>query len=434
MEITVPYNLDLQARRFQLEILSKEEKNAVLVIHRRGGKTALAINKLIIEAFTNPGKLFWYIAPTYSQGKQIVWNNDMLFKHLPPELVAKRNENELTVVLKNGSRITVKGGDNPDSLRGADPYGVIMDECQDQKEETYRSVIQPVLAANGGWIWFIGTPKTKSFFYKMFVYAGEHRGWHRYNLSAEDSQIIPADELEEIKMNIPIDIYNNEYRALFSDDDAMVFRNIYQCLVGKYTDPKPRMTYQIGVDLAKKEDFTVLTVFNCNTQNVDYIERFNQIDYDFQVSKIEALARRFLSGNRPARLKVDATAIGTPIVDFLVKKGLNTDPINFTNQSKSDLIQNLILRFDKKDITIPQFQPLVNELEVFESKALPSGRISYGHPEGLHDDCVWSLALAIWQAPKLVIKPITKTFFPPKNNAKTLWKPIKKVESLMDLI
>jgi hypothetical protein len=40
---------------------------------------------------------------------------------------------------------------------------------------------------------------------------------------------------------------------------------------------------------------------------------------------------------------------------------------------------------------------LIAELLAFEAERLPSGLLRYGAPQGYHDDCVMSLALA-WQA------------------------------------
>ena len=86
---------------------------------RKHGKTALALNKLIIETQLNPNKTFWYVAPTYRQAKEIVWKDPaMLPFYVPPEIVDRKNDSELTIYFKNGASISVKGADKPDSLRG----------------------------------------------------------------------------------------------------------------------------------------------------------------------------------------------------------------------------------------------------------------------------------------------------------------------------
>ena len=348
----------------------------------------------------NRGRTFWYIAPTYSQGKEVVWSDPkMLFKHLPKELIAKKNESELWVKTTNNTRIVIKGGEEPDSLLGADPYGIVVDETQSQKPELYERVLRPILAANGGWIWFLGTPRLKDHFHKLFIYAGEKEGWQNYHLSAETSGIIPMEELMEIKSQTPQDLYEQEYEAKFLDGEGAVFRNIDLVCKGEMEAPIKGHTYSIGVDLARKSDYTVITVFDQSQQKVVHIDRFNDVDWRFQKAKIEATALRYNSNGFPAKIKIDSTGVGDPIYRDLLANGLLVQPMVFTNKSKEEMVRNLQIYFDHMSFILPNFKPLMNELEVFEEQRLPSGRSRFCAPARMHDDCVFSLALAVWQAP-----------------------------------
>lgn len=366
-------------------------------MHRRGGKTALAVNKLIIEACKpeNKGRTFWYIAPTYSQGKEIVWADPkMLFKFLPPELIVKKNESELWIKTFNNTRIVIKGGDEPDSLLGADPYGIVVDETQNQKPELYDRVLKPILAANGGWIWLLGTPRLKDHFHKLAVYAKQSPKWQFYHLSALTSNIIPQEELDEIRLNTPEDLFRQEYLAEFLDGEGVVFRNIKEACVGSMKDPIKGHTYSIGVDLARKLDFTVITVYDQSKGEVVHIERFRQVDWSVQEAKIEAMARRYSSNGMPSRIKIDSTGVGDPIYQALRGKGLPVMPVIFTRNSKKAMVTNLQIMMDHQTLILPDFPPLINELEVFKEK---NGKFSA--PDDFHDDCVCSLILAVYQAP-----------------------------------
>lgn len=384
--------------------MGNKARNKVLVLHRRAGKTALAVNQLIIEAMKpeNAGRTFWYIAPTYAQGKEVVWADPrMLFNFLPEALIEKKNESELWVKTFNNTRIAIKGGEEPDTLLGADPYGVIVDETQNQKEELYSRILRPILAANRGWIWFLGTPRYKDHFFQKAVYADSHPDWQYYHLSALTSGVIGLDELDEIRQNTPEDIFRQDYLAEFLDGEGVVFRNVRELAVYPMEDPIDGHTYSIGVDLARKSDFTVLTVYDQSTRRVVCIERFNNIDWSFQKAKIEALARRYQTHGRPSRLKVDSTGVGDPIYQDLRDAGLFVNPVVFTNKLKEEMIQGLRIMFDHKTIFLPRYKPLIDELEVFEQTVLGSGRSRFAAPEGMdfHDDCVFSLALAVYQAP-----------------------------------
>jgi len=99
----------------------------------------------------------------------VVWSApDMLKKLVPPEVIEKSNEVELIIYLKNGSQIHVKGADDPNSLRGSNAYGIVLDEYAQIKKEVFDEIYLPIVLANGGWIWIIGTPKGKNHFYDRY--------------------------------------------------------------------------------------------------------------------------------------------------------------------------------------------------------------------------------------------------------------------------
>ena len=100
----------------QKQVADHPARFKVLCMGRRGGKTFLAIRQLAYFA-RQPNKLCWYVAPSYRMARNIVW---LEIKKLLTDLnwVKKANEADLTLYLKNNSRIQLRGADNPDSLRG----------------------------------------------------------------------------------------------------------------------------------------------------------------------------------------------------------------------------------------------------------------------------------------------------------------------------
>jgi hypothetical protein len=100
----------------QSRVFNSMARYIVLVAGRRFGKSTLEAVRLFKKAYTKPDSINWYIAPTYSQAKTIFW--DILKDTVPRMYVLKKNESELTIILKNRSKIALKGADNPDSLRG----------------------------------------------------------------------------------------------------------------------------------------------------------------------------------------------------------------------------------------------------------------------------------------------------------------------------
>jgi hypothetical protein len=85
-----------------------------------------------------------------------------------PLLAKPPNESELRVDLINGSMIRLYGADNPDALRGPYLDGVVLDEFADMKPEVWNEVVRPMLADRQGWATFIGTPKGKNEFWRLY--------------------------------------------------------------------------------------------------------------------------------------------------------------------------------------------------------------------------------------------------------------------------
>jgi hypothetical protein len=80
--------------------------------------------------------------------------------------------------------------------------------------------------------------------------------------------------------------------------------------------------------------------------------------------------------------------------------GVQVEGYKFTNASKKDLVENLSIAIENKNISYPDIPVLLSELGLFGYKISPAGVTSYSAPEGYHDDCVIALALAAWMQTK----------------------------------
>ena len=171
------------ARPQFLRLHLRDERWAVAVAHRRAGKTVACVNELITRAATCALKdgRYAYIAPQLNQAKDIAWSYLLEYSD-GFEPARKVNASELWVELPNNqARIRLYGADNPDRLRGIYLDGVVMDEYGDMEPGLWSRVIRPLLADRGGWAIFIGTPKGKNQFHKLWA-AAERR-----------SRLVPAD-------------------------------------------------------------------------------------------------------------------------------------------------------------------------------------------------------------------------------------------------
>ena len=126
----------------QTEIVASPARFRVVIAGRRWGKTHLSIRE-IAKAARYPNRNVWYVAPTYRMCKQIVWDN-LKYKLQDLNWVTKINESDLTILLRNGSKISLRGADNPDSLRGVSLDFCVLDEFAMIEESAWTSVLRQI--------------------------------------------------------------------------------------------------------------------------------------------------------------------------------------------------------------------------------------------------------------------------------------------------
>jgi hypothetical protein len=191
-------------RHYQLPIAdaleNKGYKKIICVMPRRAGKDVLCWNLIIRQAFKRVG-VYFYMFPTYSQAKKVIWSSSTndgqrFIDFIPSSLVESSNSQDMSIRLTNGSLLQLIGSDNIDSVVGTNPIGVVYSEAALQDPRAYQ-FIRPILAANDGFAIFISTPRGKNWFYDLFQIATHSDDWFAYKLTLEDTEHIPLHEIEK---------------------------------------------------------------------------------------------------------------------------------------------------------------------------------------------------------------------------------------------
>lgn len=208
--------INYEPRELFVPYHTRHQRWACIVAHRRFGKTVGSINDIVAKALYNPliRPRYGYIAPYYSQAKQIAWD---YLKHYTEEVrVGKPRESELSVELVNGAVVRLYGADNPDALRGIYLDGVLLDEPAQMHPRIWTEVLRPALADRRGWATFIGTPKGHNFFYEIWQLAQEEpEEWFSLLLKASETGILSADELRDARRLMSDDEYEQEFECNF---------------------------------------------------------------------------------------------------------------------------------------------------------------------------------------------------------------------------
>lgn len=359
---------------------------------------------MIVQAHLRVG-VYWHIFPTYGEAKDSIWRDPhMLFNIIPEKLVAKRNESELVIYFKNGSIYQLKGSDDPDALRGPNPYGIIFDEFDTQRQEAW-GVIEPILRANGGWAWFVGTPRGKQKLHE-FYHRGQtnHHEWKSWLLKASESGIVAPDQLAEARRSMTEDLYAQEWECAFLEAAGSVFRGVSDIMVSTPQAPLKDHMYVIGIDLAKVKDYTVIRIYDRDGNNQVFSDHIQSLEWPFQKAKIAAYAKHYNN----ALCIIDATGIGDPICDDLARIGVAVEPFKITEQTKKDLIEKLSIWIQQKKFKMLPSKEALLEYENFTYEVGPTGKIRYGAREGFHDDIVMADALAIWNLQPVIMKELIR--------------------------
>jgi hypothetical protein len=195
---------------------NRKQRWAAAVTHRRAGKTVALANDLIfgtLECQLHRPQLA-YLGPTYAQAKKVAWQ--YLKDYSTPYLAKPPGEAELKLTLKNDGTIYVLGADNADSLRGMYLDGVVLDEYAMYKPSVFSQVIRPALSDRNGWAVFISTPRGKNLFHKVIQQALTNpKEWFHMELRADDSCILPPEELEALRKDMDPEEFAQEYLCSF---------------------------------------------------------------------------------------------------------------------------------------------------------------------------------------------------------------------------
>ncbi len=357
--------------------------------------------KLIYEASQKP-HTYWYISPSYTLAKRTVWDDPDIMPRLLPgwtqgtSKLFKKNETQLRISFpRSGGSIYLIGADRPDLMRGPNPWGVIHDEFSVQRKEVWPDVIQPILLANPeSWAWFLFTPRGKNHAYDLMQAHLSDPEWQISTVDGEHSGIFTPDQLEVIRSQMPEPSFKQEFMCQFLEGEGSVFRHVREVLyhpTQRDLQPQGGHLYVMGVDLAKHQDYTVIVVYDRQTNKQVYQDRFNQLEWPFIKAKIRAASYRF----NKALTVIDATGVGDPIVDDLQRAGVPIVPQKFTNQLKKELIEKLSIAIEQRYIRLlPEEQTLL-EFDNFEYDYTKSGLVTYNARSGMHDDIVIAHALAV---------------------------------------
>jgi hypothetical protein len=278
------YVAQIQLNEWQLEVANDVHRFKVICAGRRSGKSVLSRMQVLQWATSSPG-LYWIVSPTYKQSKQIHWRE--LAKEVPRSWIEKKNEVELSMTLKNGSVIELKGAENPDALRGVKLKGLIIDEIASihNWDWLWSEVLRPTLTDYAAPAMFISTPKGFNHFHKLYLLGikddPQYKSWV---FTSYDNPYVPKDEIDQARKELTEETFGQEYMAQFKSYVGLVYKlwdqtlhvtvpfdipefwSIYRCLDFGSTNP----TACLWVAVDRDDNWFVIDEYYEVGQTIDY--------------------------------------------------------------------------------------------------------------------------------------------------------------------
>jgi hypothetical protein len=263
------------------------------------------------------GMVCWWISPTYRMA-------DDVWRSLKTSLAGAwldKNEDMRRIDLPGGGLIRVQSGHDPDALRGAGLDLAVLDEAAFLDPDVWHAAIRPALADRRGEALFLSTPNGRNWFWGLYMLGqnAANTQWQSWRFPTSANPLIDPAEIDAARETLPERLFKQEYEAEFLADTGTVFRRVEAVATGHQQEwAIPGHRYIMGIDLARRVDYTVCIVLDVSTSPIEmaHIDRFNQVDWAIQVDRIKALALRF----QIEQILVDQTGVGDPVVEQLQRE------------------------------------------------------------------------------------------------------------------
>ena len=300
MIIDVPLNIKLHKNQ---EIIHQSKaKNVIVEAGKRFGKTSLAVYKIVKAAGAMVNGIFWYLAPTFGQAKNIVWEE--MGRIIPRDLIqTKLAGDDLSIKLKTGSLIKLMGCENQDRTRGPGLNGVVFEEADYIDPYIWNNIIRGQLLGSGGqqsgWSFFISSllnpmqvigKKIKPWFHDFYLEALRKKmvgdkDWDAFHFEIWDNPLLDRKEIKAIENDSTEDEWNVEYLALPSSYTGQVYSEFQFNNHVKEYEIKNDFIFIRGIDWGLDHPTVCLFVYiDMNARSIYFDDEFSKSNFTIEES------------------------------------------------------------------------------------------------------------------------------------------------------
>jgi len=391
-------DLKIKLLPWQQEVWTDESRFKVIAAGRRTGKSRLAAWRLIVSALEADKGHVWYIAPTQQQARDIMWQQLL---ELGNPVIASSHVNNMQLTLINGSVISLKGADRPETMRGVALKFVVLDEYADIKPTVFEQILRPALADLKGHCIFIGTPKGRNHFYDLYKLGKKDvKDWKSWHFTSFDNPLLDKEEIEIAKETMSTFAFRQEFMANFEAPQSDIFKEDWVIVKDKDDEPE-HGTYYMAVDLAgfenvskqasnKKKylDQTSIAIVKVGDDNKWWVDKVDAGRWDIKEVCERILKHTQLYGVQVIGIEKGSLmrAVMPYLTEMMLKQNIypRIEEIAIGNRSKVDRVVGALQgRFEHKQVELCEgdwVKEFKDELLNFPTT-------------GVHDDMVDSVSL-----------------------------------------
>lgn len=387
-------NLNISLLDWQKKVWNNTTRFKVVSAGRRTGKSRLAAYLLLVNALkSNKGQVF-YVAPTQGQARDIMWN---LLMEVGRPVIESSHVNNMQIKLVNGTTISLKGADRPETMRGVSLKFLVLDEYADMKPDVWELILRPALTDLKGECLFIGTPMGRNHFYELYKLAslGEDPNYKAWHFTSYDNNLLDKDEIDAAKRSMSSYAFRQEFMASFEARGSEMFKEDW---VNFQEDEPDTGDYYVAIDLAgfeevgkaksknKKLDNTAIAIVKVGEYGwwvKDIVS--GRWELNATAEKIFQIVRDYEPISVGIEKGIARQAVMSPLTDLMRKyqKFFRVEELTHGNKKKTDRVMWALQgRFENGVCTLNKGEWNIQFMdELFQ------------FPDPLtHDDCVDALA------------------------------------------
>ena len=355
--------LSISLLKWQQKCWLANERFQVIAAGRRCGKSRYAAGRLLTKALECPDKTasVFYVAETQGQARDIMWS---LLLEMGQGVIKQAHINNLQITLINGVKISLKGSDRPDTMRGVSLEYLVLDEYATMKPYVWDEILSPALADREGSALFIGTPQGRNHFYELYQYAmlGKDAEWGGYHLTSYDNETLSPKEIEKAKGRMSGYAFRQEFMASFEAKSSMLFNGDDLTFVSDVPEGWVGSTY-IAIDLAGFEELgKKRSSGNLDNTAIAIVSVGKQgwLVKDFIVGRwtLKETAKKIfdaVEAHKPISVGIEKgiarQAVMSPLRDMMSQRGrhFHIEDLTHGNKNKTDrIVWSLQGRFENK--------------------------------------------------------------------------------------